>query len=411
MKITRTDKFFDTLLITLLVFSGGSLLFKFYRNELSIILLLVALFTIFFIGNKIKRSVFNTSIFTLVIFLFLIILNYIVAPGSQKFLKYGFHMMNITSCVLILTHFKNNRSSDYFLGIIRNILQIILYFSILNFLAYFVVYNQSTDLYFVSVQGAEKLVTKTYNYLFFFQEKHIFNFFGIEFIRNQGWFWEPGVNQVYLNILLYLEGFVFKRGKWMIPLIIFAIITTYSTTGILLMIIILFFIFIKYIKRNPVIYFFLGILIIYPLYYLAKSNIENKSIENVSSVNKRIFDLVQPLSIAAENPISGIGLDIEHFQKYRSEYYLSDETQSLLTTETTEKGSSNSVTFLIAATGFPMSLFLLYCLFQQNLFTYRKGIFMTIIIISVFAEPLLLRPFFLILIVSGMYSFFNKFTK
>ena len=172
LKITRKDKFFDTLLITLLVFSGGSLLFKFYRNELSIILLLVALFTIFFMGNKIKRSVFNTSIFTLVIFLFLIILNYIVAPGIQKFLKYGFHMMNITSCVLILTHIKNNRSLDYFLGIIRNILKIILYFSILNFLAYFVVYNQSTDLYFVSVQGAEKLVTKTYNYLFFFQEKH-----------------------------------------------------------------------------------------------------------------------------------------------------------------------------------------------------------------------------------------------
>ena len=362
-------------------------------------------------GNKIKRSVFNTSIFTLVFFLFLIILNYIVAPGSQKFLKYGFHMMNITSCVLILTHIKNNRSSDYFLGIIRNILKIILYFSILNFLAYFVVYNQSTDLYFVSTQGAEKLVTKTYNYLFFFQQKHTFNFFGIELIRNQGWFWEPGVNQVYLNILLYLEGFVFKRGKWMIPLIVFAIITTYSTTGIFLMIIILFFIFIKSIKRNPIIYIFLGILIIYPLYYLAKSNIENKSIENASSMNKRIFDFVQPLSIASKNPISGIGLDIEHFQKYRSEYHLSDETQSFLTTETTEKGSSNSVTFLIAATGFPMSLFLLYCLFQQNLFTYRKGIFMTIIIISVFAEPLLLRPFFLILIVSGMYSFFNKFTK
>ena len=411
MNITRTHKFFDTLLLTLLVFSGGSLLFKFYRNEFSIILLLVALFTIFFMGSKIKRSVFNTSIFTLVIFLFLIILNYIVAPGSQKFLKYGFHMMNITSCVLILTHFKNNRSSDYFLGRIRDILKIILYFSILNFLAYFVVYNQSTDLYFVSDQGTEKLVTKTYNYLFFFQEKHAFNFFGIELIRNQGWFWEPGVNQVYLNILLYLEGFVFKRGKWTIPLIVFAIITTYSTTGIFLMLIILFFIFIKSIKRNPIIYIFLGILITYPLYYLAKSNIENKSIENVSSMNKRIFDLVQPLSIAAENPITGIGLDIEHFQKYRSEYHLNDETQSLLTTKTTEKGSSNSVTFLIAATGFPMSLFLLYCLFKQNLFTYRKGIFMTIIIISVLSEPLLLRPFFLILIVSGMYAFFNKFTE
>ena len=372
----------------------------------------MALFTIFFMGNKIKRSVFNTSIFTLVIFLFLIILNYIVAPGSQKFLKYGFHMMNITSCVLILTHFKNNRSSDYFLGIIRNILKIILYFSILNFLAYFVVYNQLTDLYFVSVQGAEKLVTKTYNYLFFYNpEKHAFNFFGIDLVRNQGWFWEPGVNQVYLNILLYLEGFVFKRGKWTIPLIIFAIITTYSTTGILIMLIVLVPIFIKLIKRNPLLYVFIGILIIYPLFRIAQSNFEDKASDNVSSMNKRIFDLVQPLLIAADNPFTGIGLDVEHFQRYRSEYFLDDETQSFLTVQNTEKGSTNSITFLIAATGFPISLFLIYCLFKQNLFTHRKEIFMAIILISVLSEPLLLRPFFLILIVSGMFLFVSRFTN
>jgi hypothetical protein len=409
LKITRTHKFFDTLLLTLLVFSGGGLLFVFNRNLFSVILLLVALFTIVFMGHQIKKSIFNASLFTLFIFLSLIILNYIVAPGSQKFLKYGFHLMNITSCVLILTHFRNNRSTDYFLGIIRWILKIILYFSVLNFLAYFIIKDNLTP-----ADGGwnNEYITDTFNFIFFYNpEKHAFNFFGIELIRNQGWFWEPGVNQVYLNILLYLEGFVFKRGKWIIPLIVFAIITTYSTTGIFLMIIILFFIFIKSIKRNPIIYIFLGILITYPLYYLAKSNIENKSIENASSMNKRIFDLVQPLAIAADNPITGIGLDIEHFQRYRSEYHLSDETQSLLTTETTEKGSSNSVTFLLAATGFPMSLFLLYCLFKQNLFTYRKGIFMSIIIISVLSEPLLLRPFFLILIVSGMYSFFNKFTK
>jgi hypothetical protein len=330
-------------------------------------------------------------------------------PESQEYLKYGFHLMNITSCVLILTHFRNNRSTDYFLGIIRGILKLILYFSILNFFAYFVVKSQLIDAF-----GGynNDFITETYNYLFFYNtEKHVFNLFGIELVRNQGWFWEPGVNMVYLNILLYLEGFVFKRGKWTIPLIVFAILTTYSTTGIFIMIIVLVLIFMKSIKRNPVVYGFLGLLIIYPLYYVAKSNFENKSVENASSMNKRIFDLVQPLLIASDNPITGIGLDIEHFQKYRSEYHLSDETQSLLTTETTEKGSSNSITFLMAATGFPMSLFFLYCLFKQNLFTYRKSIFMTIIVISVLSEPLLLRPFYLILIVSGMFAFFNKFTK
>ena len=78
--------------------------------------------------------------------------------------------------------------------------------------------------------------------------------------------------------------------------------------------------------------------------------------------------------------------------------------------QSTEKGSSNSLTYLMAAMGFPGALFLFYCLFKQNLFMKRKGMFMTIIIISLFSEPLLLRPFFLILITSGMMSIFNKYT-
>ncbi|MGY8989340.1 MAG: O-antigen ligase family protein, partial [Flavobacteriales bacterium] len=224
-------------------------------------------------------------------------------------------------------------------------------------------------------------------------------------------FWEPGINQIYLNILLYLEGFVFKRGKWIIPLIVFAIITTYSTTGIFIMIIVLFFIFLKSIKKNPILYILLGLLIAYPLYYLAKSNFENKSVKNASSMNKRIFDLVQPLSITAKYPITGIGLDLEHFQRYRLEHNHQEWIKNLVTLQRTEKGSSNSITFLISATGIPVSFFLLYCFFTQNLFTYRKKIFLIIVIISAMSEPLLLRPFFLILIISGMFRLFHKFTK
>ena len=65
----------------------------------------------------------------------------------------------------------------------------------------------------------------TFYYLFYFEPvKHaFFSFLGLELIRNQGWFWEPGVLQVYLNILLYLEGFIFKRKKVTLFLIVIAI--------------------------------------------------------------------------------------------------------------------------------------------------------------------------------------------
>ena len=185
------------------------------------------------------------------------------------------------------------------------------------------------------------------------------------------------------------------------------------------MIIVLFFIFMKSIKRNPLLILF-AISLSFPLYYVAKVNIEDKTIgEQSSSFQKRYLDLVQPLAIASEYPITGVGLDREYFQKLRSKFQMEDDFGKILQQSTgleriaqsTEKGSSNSLTYLMAAIGFPSAFFLFYCLLKQSLFTKRKGIFMTIIIISLFSEPLLLRPFFLILIVSGMVSFFNKFTK
>ena len=97
MKIISIHKYFDTLLLILLVFSGGILLFNFYSNEFSLTLLLMALFIIGFMGKQIKRSIFNTSLFILCAFSFLILLNYIIAPGRRRFLKYGFRMMQIST--------------------------------------------------------------------------------------------------------------------------------------------------------------------------------------------------------------------------------------------------------------------------------------------------------------------------
>jgi hypothetical protein len=253
--------------------------------------------------------------------------------------------------------------------------------------------------------------------MFFYDtERSSLNILGLDFVRNQGWFWEPGINQIYLNILLYLEGLVFKRNKWVILLTIFAIFTTYSTTGIIIMMIILIFIFKSSIKKNPVL-IFLAISLVIPFYFIAKSNVEEKL--ETSSFQKRYFDLIQTISIIKDYPLSGIGLDDSFFSDFRSSHFINnnllnsfEESTSLeLKAKSTDKGSSNSITYLMVAMGIPISYFLLYCLFKQTLFPNRKRILMMIILISVFTEPLLLRPFFLILIVSGMMSFFSRFTK
>ena len=40
--------------------------------------------------------------------------------------------------------------------------------------------------------------------------------------------------------------------------------------------------------------------------------------------------------------------------------------------DSTEKGSSNSITYLMVFMGFPMSIFLIYCLLRQKLFIIKK---------------------------------------
>lgn len=414
MKITSTHKLFDTILLLLLVFSSGGLLFVFHRNLFSVVLFSISLFSLFFLGERVKKSIFNTSLLTLVLFYFFILINYIYCLGDQSYMKYGFHLLNISSCVFILTHFINNRDTSYFLKRLRWILRIILYYSICNFLFYYLVRN---NLFEISYPYAKDRFVKTFNYIFFYDpERSSLNILGLDFVRNQGWFWEPGINQIYLNILLYLEGLVFKRNKWVILLTIFAIFTTYSTSGIIIMMIILIFIFKSSIKKNPIL-IFLAISIVIPFYFIAKSNVEEKL--ETFSFQKRYFDLIQTISIINDYPLTGIGLDDSFFSDFRSSHFINnnllnsfEESTSLeLRAKSTDKGSSNSITYLMAAMGIPISSFLLYCFFKQTLFPNRKRILMMIIFISVFTEPLLLRPFFLIFIVSGMMSFFSRFTK
>ena len=140
--------------------------------------------------------------------------------------------------------------------------------------------------------------------------------------------------------------------------------------------------------------------------------------EKEASFQKRQLDFIQPLFIAFEYPLTGVGVDVIQFQKLRTEFYSSSEIGDLqrqvgleMKSETTERGCSNSIMFLLATTGFPTALLLLYMFFKQQLITQRKGIFTFIIFISVLSEPILLRPFFFIFIVSGFIYTFNRITS
>jgi hypothetical protein len=241
MRISIKHKFFDSILLLLLIFSSGGLLFVFHRNIMSLVLFFLSISLLIFTGKQIKKNIFNNHFF---IFLFLLLLfgiNYFFSVGSQSIIKYTFHLLNIVSCIFVLIHFSNNRDLRYFQKRIRFVLKIILYFSLVNFFSYIFLKNFLTTIY----PFPDRTLQTFYNLFFYDTERSSLSFLGVDFVRNQGWFWEPGINQIYLNILLYLEGFVFKQNKKVIILIILAILSTYSTTGILIMLILLFFMFQK----------------------------------------------------------------------------------------------------------------------------------------------------------------------
>ena len=100
MRLSQTHILLDRLLLLLLVFSGGGLLFVYNRNPLSVFLFVLALFVVMFMGKKVKKSIFNSSFFTLSLMSLLVITNYLIVPASQKFLQYGFVLLNVTSFII-----------------------------------------------------------------------------------------------------------------------------------------------------------------------------------------------------------------------------------------------------------------------------------------------------------------------
>jgi len=413
---TIREKLVDNLLVLFLVFTGGGLLFVFNRNLMYYTFLAVLIISILLNYHRIRKDLMNSIVFTLISVLGLFLINFFYAISEQSVDKYLYYLTVVMTSVLFYVHFKNNRSNQILLTRLNFILKLIFFHSLLNFIAYFFVSDQLSDI------NSEYYSCKTYAYLFYYASDEItlsvMNLFGIEFCRNQGLFWEPGVLQIYLNLFFFLQAFIFKQNRWLI-LIGFAILGTYSTTGIIILIGQLIYLFIQRFNENKL-YLPIIFLSFIPIYFIFSINLEEKLRGNrIFSFQKRLFDFTQPIFIAATNPLTGVGLDLDQFQKLRYEFYIDSESLELIN-ETlgvslkaagTSAGSANSLTFLLAAMGFPTAILFVFMFLRQKIISNHKLLFYFIVFTSVMSEPLFLRPFFFIFIISGFYHFFIKFTS
>ncbi len=410
MKVTYFYKITDIILISLLILSSGGLLFVFNRNICYAIFLGALLLAVLFSKDKLKTREVYSALVTSFTILFLFYINYIFAISTQTINKYAYYFTVCTVSILTLLYFRNNKKKDIFINRLYFVLKIVLFHAGLNFFAYFFIKNNLS-----TISSINNDYETFFNIFFYVPKKCLISVFGLEICRNQGLFWEPGILQAFLNILFFLEAFIIKKSKALLIIIGFVILTTYSTTGLSILLLQGIVYIHNEFKKNKLFLFIVAVLI--PIYLVLQVNVEDKvQGEKEASFQKRFFDLTQPFYIALENPITGIGLDSEQFQKLREEFYFTSSTLDYIHDQTglglkvnvTDKGSSNSIMFLLAATGFPTAILFIYMFFKQQIIKDKRWLWMIIIIISVMSEPLLLRPFFFIFIVSGFMSFYQK---
>lgn len=401
MNKLQLSKFLGYSSMFILLLSGGGIPFLLYRKALFFVVLFLFAFLLFRQGINLRELRQIATILVLILaFLFL---NYFFAVSEQSIQKVLANVTIMFSACLAAFYFKSQKNEGLFIKSLYFSLKVILFHSLINFLIFPIVDGH------LSLIGNWHYECSSFAKMFFYNpQKYSFSVLGLTMVRNQGAFWEPGVLQIFLNILLFLNLFVVKSKRIIVMATIIAILTTLSTTGFLVMMILLAIYSFKLVSRNflllpIVVLFLLG------LYSITSININDKvSGSGANSFQVRFFDLVQPMLIVFDNPLTGVGLDDQEYINIRSDiaYNL---WLSNIDFDSLEKGSTNSITFFLATSGIPATILLIWMLYKQTFIKNKKRLFFLLMFFSLMTEPLLLKPFFFIFVISGGIYLLNKF--
>lgn len=221
--------------------------------------------------------------------------------------------------------------------------------------------------------------------------------------RPNGLFFEPGVFQIYLNLYLYLALFVL-RSRWQSALALAAVLATQSTTGLAVSAILMGVYFWRLLGRGPahhrMIAAIAGVLIAVSLSGFVIDNVQSKFTGDFrGSWWARQYDLLTGLNVVAANPWLGIGFDPDQYRAYANQLGFSNT--DLDDRQTIDRGNSNGIVGLLYAVGIPLALPFLWGLFRQRMLPDR-ALVGTVLFISFLSEAIVLTPFFLLFLLSGL---------
>ena len=148
-----------------------------------------------------------------------------------------------------------------------------------------------------------------YDYYHLYCEGQVISALGYRGIRNISIFVEGPMLAYTLSIALYYELFFRKKGfrKWAVITAILTIITSFSTTGYILVMLLLYFKFRDVIRRYKYFKLLMIPLLLVAVVYGVNYIITDKLANNIGSTTIRIDDIWTCLKCFAGNVIKGVG--------------------------------------------------------------------------------------------------------
>jgi len=243
----------------------------------------------------------------------------------------------------------------------------------------------------------------TYKTIGFFFNYHIIENVSTQYIRPNGFFYEPGVFQIYLSIFLYVYLYWRLSIAWAFVACV-AQIAVWSTTGLLITIVLLLLSFNRIRTNVPKVWRLVFVMILClaltPLAFVVTNNVAEKTSGDLrGSSFARLYDLNTGLSIVQSKPLEGIGFNTERYLEFSSQ--LGEVGNDLNPLLLIERPNTNGVIQTLYAIGIPLGGYLLIGLFRQKLFS-NKIAMAVILSMSLYAEPLVFTPFFLLILLSWM---------
>ena len=367
----------------LILLNFGGVLSIFYPISLVLSIFFISIFL--FLLN---RKFFIKKKYIIFLFISYTLICLSIFINKAPFLNYKGILISLFSSVIIFSSFKNVEEIRFYF---IKACEIIVWLALLNFILLTLFPNL-----FIETIDSEGSHYRVFTFFYIFNNLGVpYQIAGINLFRNQGIFWEPGILQIIINILIYYYLFEKSKSLKQILIPIFVLLTTASTTGMFLF---SFLFTIKYLKKIDIkkVVVLLGIGIAFVPILI--NDIEYKFRgEGKLSSQWRTYDTLMGLYVVSKNPLMGIGIsEDKYFNEIKDSFIrINGENVNI------ERGNTNSIILICLYFGIPLSIIILYRIYHQNLFS-KKRLFFFILIICLASEPLIIRTLFSLLLVSSI---------